>query len=460
MPSVFNWIKQLEPSGYVAQAIIVSAFSITLLLGFILVRRAYRRRYLLRRAKRTVAIRKKWEVILNGTVLPETWMFDRLDRDIVESILLDRLDVAPPEEAERLVNCLRLSGLLDLRIYETRQFRGWRRRLALVSLGRMHAPEGIPSLAEALDDPNPDARVDAVRGLGKTGLPEAAVPILDRIIHGHLRVAVPPLQDALLNCCRLRPSLLLSYVRLADDEVRPLLARVLAEVASPELGTDLLLLASDPLPDVRASAARALAEARAPLALTALASLVKDKVWYVRLRAAVALGQLHDPHTIPLLIESLCDSNRYVRVRSAWALARLEEHLEEIIDLAVEKRDRYALQALISELERSGNILKMVDSLVDPARQGVAQRALLGALHAGTQRLLLDALAKHKNWRVRLAVARLLARSGEPRLIPHLERLQADANSPRAKRIMRWVTKQVRLVAEGTPGPQHQEVLT
>lgn len=459
MRSVFSWFEQLDPSGYLLLATVASAITLAILLGFILTRRAYRHRYFRRRAERTLVIRKQWDGILHGTVLPETWLFERLDREIVESILLDRLEVAPPEEAERLVKCLRLSGLLDLRIYETRQFRGWRRRLALVSLGRMRAPETIPALAEALDDPNSDARVDAVRGLGKTGLPEAAVPILDRITHGQLHIAVPPLQDALLNCCRLRPALLLSYVREADDEVRPLLARVLAEVATPELGIDLLMLASDPLPEVRASAARALAEARAPLALTALSSLVKDKVWYVRLRAVVALGELGDPHIIPLLIDSLCDSNRYVRLRSAWALAQLEGHLEEIINLAMEKRDRYALQALVSELERSGGILTLINSLVDPAWRGTAQRVLLAALQAGTERLLLDALANHTNWRVRLAVARLLVRSGKTQLIPHLERLEAAANSRRARRIIRWVTKQVRLVADGTPGPQHREVL-
>jgi HEAT repeat protein len=459
MRSAFNWFQQLDPSGYVLLATIASAMSLALLLGFILARRAYRRRYFHRRAERTVAIAKQWESIVNGTVLPETWLFDRLDREIVESMLLDRLEVASPQEAERLVKCLRLSGLLDLRIYEAREFRGWRRRLALVSLGRMRAPETIPPLAEALDDPSLDARVDAVRGLGNTALPEAAVPILDRIVRGQLHVAVPPLQNALLNCCRLRPSLLLPYIREADDDIRPLLARVLAEVASPELGPELLQLASDPLSEVRASAARALGEAQASLALLALGSLVKDEEWFVRLRAVVALGQLDDPRTIPVLIETLCDSNRYVRVRSAWALARLDAHLEEIFDLAMRKRDRYALQALVSELERSGGIFKMIDALVDPARQGAAEQVLVVALESGTQRLLLDALVHHTEWHVRVAVAQLLARSGETQLIPRIERLEAAAKSWRQKRIMSWLLQRWRNVAAATPGPEHQQVI-
>ncbi len=457
MQSVFRWIEQFGAAGLALEAIVASAISIALLIAFVLAHRAYRAHHFRRRTERTLAIRKQWEGILDGSVPAETWRFHRLDRQIVESILLDRLEVAPPEEAERLVKCLRLSGLLDVRVYEARKFRGLSRRQALVSLGRMQAPEGIPALAEGLDDPHADARLDAVRGLGKTGLPEAAVPILDRITHGQLRVAVPPLQNALLHCCRSRPSLLLSYVREADDDVRPLLARVLGEVASPELGPDLLLLASDPLPEVRASAARAMGEARPPAVLTALTSLAKDDEWFVRLRALVALGQLDDPRTIPVLIEGLSDSNRHVRVRAAWALAQLEAYVEEIFDVVVQKQDGHALGALISELERSGGIFRLIEALANRVRYGNAEQALLAALQAGAPRVLLDALVHHANWRVRLAVARLVARSGGAHLVPQLERLAAAAKSRREKRVVDWVLLQLR--AKVAPGPQPEGVI-
>ncbi len=450
MQFVSNWLERLGPASYVVHAIVASAIGMALLLGFILWRRAYRRSQIRQRGERTLALRKQWEGILDGRIRAETWRFDPLDRDIVESILLDRLEVAPPPECERLLKCLRFSGLLDMRIYEARQQRGWRRRQALVCLGRMHAPEGIPALAEGLEDPNPKARLSAVRGLGNVGLPEAAVPILDHVVRGQLRIPILPVQNALLSCCRSRPSLLLSYVLHADDSVRPLLARVLGEVASPELGEELLLLASDPLPEVRASAARALAEVGPPLALTALANLVRDEEWFVRLRAVVALGRLEDPRTIPSLVEGLCDSNRHVRLRAAWALARLDAHLEEILELVMDRQDRYALQALVSELERSGVILELVDSLTDPARRAAAERILLVVLRAGAQRLLLDALVRHGYWRVRLAVARLLARSGESQLIPQLEQLAAATMSRRQQRITRWLLGQLRV--ESAPG--------
>jgi HEAT repeat protein len=413
------------------------------LLGFIFVRRAFRRRYFHRLDERTLAIRKRWDAIVSGNVPPEAWRFDPLDRDIVESILLDRLDVAPPRETERLVHCLRSSGLLDMRIHEARHYRGWRRRRALVCLGRMHAPEAIPALAEALDNPDAKIRLAALRGLGSIGLHEASVPILEGVVLGHLQVPTLPLQNALLNCCRLRPSLLLSNVLRADDSVRPLLARVLAEVASPELGEDILLLASDPLAEVRASAARALGEAGPSLGLSALANLVHDEEWFVRLRAVAALGRLHDAQSIPLLVEGLCDPNRHVRLRAAAALARFDAQLEEIFGLVSQTHDRYAMQALVAELERSGALLHLVESLPDDASDQSAD-CLLTAFRAGAERFLVDILAHHLDLRVRIAVARVLARSGEIRLIPTLEQLAASASSWRGQCVTRWVLKQLR----------------
>jgi len=432
------------PAGLVLKAIVALATGILLLLGFILLRRAHHRRRFRQRDERTLVIRQQWSDIVSGRIPAESWRFDAVDQNIVESILLDRLGVAPPEEAQRLSNCIRRSGLLDMRIWESRHWSGWRRRQALVSLGRMRAAEAVPALAEALDDFDPETRLAALRGLGYTCLPEAAEQILEHVVHQALRVPEKPLQNALLRCCRCCPGTLLRYVRDANDRVRPLLARVLAEVATAELDEELLLLASDPLPEVRASAARALGEAKPRLALMALASLAQDETWFVRLRAVVALGQLRDARTIPVLIRTLCDPNRYVRLRSAAALARLEDHLIEIIEQVIGTRDRYALQALISELERSGGILQVFNQLTDRRKQGSAEMAILGVVRAGMHSFVLDALLHHPDWRIRVALARLLARSGARELVAPLERAEAAALSSRQQRIIRWVLQQLR----------------
>jgi HEAT repeat protein len=457
MRSVSDFVRWLGPAHYVLDAVALTVILIALLLVFILYRRARRQRFLKMRDRRTLDIRRQWPGILDGRVLPELWRFDPLSREIVETILADRLEVAGDAEVESLRQVVQSTGLLDTRIHEARALRGWRRRQALVALGRLRAPEAVPALAEALDDPDEETRLAALRGLGRAAIPAAAEPVLERLLHDPVfarRVPPRPLLNALLACCRPRPQTLLPYVRAANDKLRPLLARVLGEVATADLDDDLLLLASDPLAEVRASAARALAEAKPRLALLALSSLAYDTEWFVRLRAVVALGELREPRAIPVLIETLCDPNRYVRLRSAAALARLEGHLDEITAQVIETRDRYALQALVSELERSGDVQRLLNALADPRRRGVAEAALLGALRAGTQRMLLDALVRHPQPCVRKAVARLLARSREPRLAAPLESLLATARTRRERRLAAWLLAQLRGPVSPAPEPR------
>src|SRR5713226_838247 len=172
----------------------------------------------------------------------------------------------------------------------SRASRGWRRQRALVSLGRMRVPEAIPAMAEGLESSSIETPAAAVRGLGRTGLPEAAFAILEPLMAGSLGVPNAPVQTALENCCRNWPSLLVPYLHGATDETRALLARVIGELATPEMDDDLLLLAGDPLAEVRASSARALAEARTGLALPALTELAGDSEWFVRLRAVAGLA--------------------------------------------------------------------------------------------------------------------------------------------------------------------------
>jgi len=360
MGSISNTIEKLGPAGLVLQAILVSLLGIFLLVGFIVLRRWYRARYFRIRNERTVALRSQWDEILSGKVSAEDWRFDSLDCDIVESILLDSIEMSPADKLPPLLDCLRVSGLLDMRIYEARTSRGWKQRTALLALGRTRAMEAIPALAEGLDSRLHETRVAAVRGLGRTARVEAAIPILDRIVTGQFDAPERSLKNALVNCCRAHPQVLFKYVEHSNGPIRELLVRVLGELASPELGEELLVLAADPLPEVRASAARALGNTNTSYSLPALHSLACDPEWFVRLRAVVALGQIENIGKIKILLRTLCDSNRHVRQRAAWVLARMEPQLEQILEDVVATKDDYALQAFVSELERAGAMERIV----------------------------------------------------------------------------------------------------
>jgi HEAT repeat protein len=392
MGSATRGIEKLGAAGLVLEAILVSLLGILLLVGFIVLRRWYRARYFHKRSLHTVALRSQWNDILSGKIPAENWRFNPLDCDIVESILLDSIEMSPADELSPLLDCLRVSGLLDMRIYEARTSRGLKQRTALLALGRTRAMEAIPALAAGLDSPLRETRIAAVRGLGRTARVEAAIPILDRIVTGQFDAPERSLKNALVNCCRSNPEVLVNYVEETQGPVRELLARVLGELASPELGEELLVLASDVLPEVRASAARALGNTNASYTLPALHSLASDPEWFVRLRAVVALGQIENIGKINILLRSLCDTNRHVRQRAAWALARMEPQLHQILEDVVATKDDYALQAFVSELERSGAIDKIVSGFTGSGLHS-AETALMEVVAEARKRVELTGQA-------------------------------------------------------------------
>jgi HEAT repeat protein len=392
MGSVFKGIDKLGAAGLVLEAILVSLLGILLLVGFIVLRRWYRARYFQKRNLRTGALRAQWNEILSGKIPAEEWRFDPLDCDIVESILLDSIETSSADQLPPLLDCLRVSGLLDMRIYEARTSHGLKQRTALLALGRTRAIEAIPALAAGLDSHLQETRIAAVRGLGRTARMEAAIPILDRIVSGRFDAPERSLKNALVSCCRSDPEVLVNYVEQTRGPVRELLARVLGELASPELGEELLVLASDVLPEVRASAARALGNTNASYTLPALHSLASDPEWFVRLRAVVALGQIENTGKISILLHSLCDANRHVRQRAAWALARMEPQLDQILKDVVATKDDYALQAFVSELERSGAIETIVSGVAGSGGHSV-EAALMEVVAEAKKRIDLNGKA-------------------------------------------------------------------
>jgi HEAT repeat protein len=361
MASGFSIWHRLEPSAFVFKAIVGAIALDVLLLAFILLRRSYRMHYFRKRDARVFELRQQWDALISGEIPYETWRTKSFDRRIIEDMALDAFEAAAADQSARLLRFLRTSGLIEKRIFEARKLKGWRRRSALVALGRTRAPEGIPALSEALRDPNLEARNAALRGLGRLGSPEAAEEILHWLAESGLNVPVLPLQNALINCCRERPQILLSYLQLAGPQLREVLARVLGEVASPSLGNELIGLADDELPELRAAAARALSNAQPGHALEVLGELSRDTVWFVRLRAVVAIGKLYDTAALPHLINALTDSNRLVRMRAAEALVDFKSELASIFAQVVKTRDRYGLHAFLAALENA-DLRKRLDA--------------------------------------------------------------------------------------------------
>lgn len=381
MASIFEKLWRLGPAAFLLRAIFVAIAGDALLIAFILIRRTYRKRYFAKRDARVFDMRQKWDALISGDLPFETWRNKPFDRRIVETIALDALEGAGPEEASRLLKFLRASGLIEKRIFEARTHTGWRRMRALVALGRTRAPEGISALAEGLHARDMETRLAALRGLCRTAAPQAGKEILSWVAEIGLTVPALPLQSALVQCCAERPQILLPYLKHAEGPVREVLGRVLGEIATPSLGMDLLQFVDDDIDELRAAVARAMSHVAPGLALDVLMELAHDSVWFVRLRAIVSLGGLFDPKAIPALLEGLTDSNRLVRLRAAEALLEFKAEMAGIFEQVIATGDRYGLHAYLTALENA--------DLCDTLKQDIVASTALSSEHRA---LLLDAL--------------------------------------------------------------------
>jgi len=354
MGSAFDTFRKLGPAAFVLKAIIFVIVADVLLLGFILLRRTYRKWYFANRDARMLAIRLQWEALISGEIPYAAWRTKTSERQLIETMVLDAYEVANPEESGRLLKFMRASGLVEKRILEARHHQGWQRHKALVALARTRAPEGIRALAEGLRDRDSETRLAALRGLGRMACPEAAKEILNWVDDAGLVVPALPLQSALIESCAERPQVLLPHLQHADKTVREVLGRVLGEVATPSLGSELLQFADDDLPELRAAAARGLSYLNPGAAVNVLSELAKDTVWFVRLRAIVSLGKLCHHTAIPSLLQGLTDSNRLVRLRAAEGLVDFKTELLPIFEKVVALQDQYGLHAFLTALENAG----------------------------------------------------------------------------------------------------------
>lgn len=380
MGSLLIVTPRLNQLSLLTSGIIFALGGVALLSLFLVAQRGIRHLRAQRHDALAFKLHKQWHEIVRGDVPAEEWIHDSAKCDIMQSIVIQEMDAAVDKDRAGLQEFLRSSGLVERCIQKVYDGRGWVRRRAMLALGAMRVPEAISPLAELLDDWQLDTRMTAVQALGRTALPEAASPIIEMLMVGALKVPASPVDNALMRCFQDSTEALLPYLRRSMGESRELLARVAGEIATSNMADEMIVLAADRQPEVRASAAKALAYAPLPLAIPALGDLARDEIWFVRLRATIALSQLFHPRTIPVLLEAVRDSNRLVRIRAATALAKFERETVDILKSVVDSRDRYALHAMISALELGGGFEKVMAELADPMLHDEAAARLLSAI--------------------------------------------------------------------------------
>src|SRR5260370_5050456 len=83
MESIFEKLWRLGPAAFVLKAIVAVIVADGLLLGFILLRRTYRKRYFAKRDVHVFEFRRHWDRLISVEIPYETWRHKSFVRRIV-----------------------------------------------------------------------------------------------------------------------------------------------------------------------------------------------------------------------------------------------------------------------------------------------------------------------------------------------------------------------------------------
>ena len=447
-------LDELVPNVWALLLPLLPLAGILVMVGFMALRRWRRGR---RFAQRNI-LRRQWlerlPVLLDGMEISRAELATRDRRETLETLLIDRLEVASGQEAERLKKLLERAGFLDRHVDWLRRGTHWQKLQSATLLGRAGTPVAVPSLLALLHDHSSQLRQAVVRALATIGSPLAASALLGCIAQPSPPVPPRMWLHAVVGC-RLPRASLIPLLRDPREEVRAHVARALSELHEPATFDEVQEFAFDPDVEVRAQMARVLGRTADPRAGPLLVSLAQDPVWFVRLRALAGIGDLNLPECLDAVLHGTRDSHFQVRQRAAATLARLAAKPLPVLRYLVNAGDRLAVEAYLSLLGRSGLLwrtLTLLRSEQAEARQDAAS-VLGAALRAGATQEFLHALETHPDFRVRLKVARLLVQHATPAVLPAVEQIQARGMTPREQRVLHWVSEKLQEAQAATVAP-------
>jgi HEAT repeat protein len=197
----------------------------------------------------------------------------------------------------------------------------WRRAAAAYRLGDMADPEVSPALLSALDDPKRPVRTAAARSLGRLGIVDAALPLVEALVSGRVPNGVAG--QALVE---LGPAAVPELRRIAehtDPQIRAAAVTLLGLVGDSHDAPLAVRALEDPSADVRRAAADTLRRIGGPAAEEPLRAALEDRIHFVRAAVAAALGSLRSDAAVPRLLE-IARADRFRPARAAaQAVARI-----------------------------------------------------------------------------------------------------------------------------------------
>ena len=312
----------------------------------------------------------------------------------------------------------------------------WERSSAARVLGQIGSGASLPALVEALHDPDPVVRNQAVTSLGQLKQPAAIGALLD-IARRHSDIP-PALLSESLSACSVDS---LGYLDSASfDQASSESAGTAANFEPPQsieelpFGDEddallgLLSKLESPEAKDRAQVARELGFHPAQRTVSALCdTALHDSDPSVRSAAVTALGSIdHESVFAPVLI-ALADETREVRAAAARTLSSL--HLDRGAAYArmMETADEKTLKEFAQACVKTGIVSQAVDRLASEDRRQAHEAFSLFCVlaKAGETQPILDVIENHKELPVRLTAVRVLNTAGRPEVAPRLRELVA-----------------------------------
>jgi HEAT repeat protein len=337
------------------------------------------------------------------------------------------------------------------------QLPGAARALACRVLAGSQGARAGRRLLQALDDPDPECRVAALRALGATPRLEALPTLVRRLAAAGsepewdadgeleaigstlLAIAGGPQGPAAVAEVS---DLLVARLPVAGEAERVQIARVLARLEAPGARASMGLLLADPSPAVRRNAVEALAREPAPEAATeSLRIALADESPLVRIAAAGVLSLAGTPAVLEDLACLARDEDVRVRAAAVRAVAsraagadggtpELRERCLALLGAALDDEGAVALAA-IEGLDRLGDPSSARLALValeraDPEILRAVLRCIGSHGDAESLERVLPLVA-HREWSVRAEATQVLAERRVGKAIPPiLRRLETE----------------------------------
>ncbi|REK10344.1 MAG: HEAT repeat domain-containing protein [Actinobacteria bacterium] len=350
----------------VAAMIIMFAVSATLLVAVVVLKLVNNRRRHAHQKRRAAFLKLLSKHIAAPGSVEELTVQEAGDDAFLDAVIDVRHMLAGPT-VEELAGIIDRTGLIGYQAKRLQsRFPLGRRLRAAVSLAEIADARAAKLLLQHLNDPIPEIRVQAARGLARMRYTAAIDVILDRFNHETPWVRSRFAESlALFDRDVVWP--LMAFVRVhhnhEDDVGVPDIVRILGVIGDSEVGPPLAeLLYTATSVEVKIAIIETLGLVGGPMALRPLRRMIQSNDWRIRAKTASAFSEIGDPSVKPTLAEGLEDPSWWVRRNCAAGLAHLPGGID-FLHKALDSDDEFSRDAAAEALADSGELVAARDRL-------------------------------------------------------------------------------------------------